>query len=146
MVERPPGGRVVGRDRPRIADHQIGVGVLTEGAHAGLHHAGLQGVIGIQQDEIATGRRRQPRTAGHGEPAVRLLDELDHARSGGDVGLGDLSRRVGGPVVDDDDLEVASLGEHRLDRFGQVVGLLVAGDEDADPVVAHYRRNERVSS
>ena len=62
-------------------------------------------VVGVERREVAAPCAAQARVPGSGHAVVPLAHEM-HARIRASMPFGDRAGIVGGPVIDDDDLEV----------------------------------------
>ena len=77
-----------------------------------------QGVVGIKEGDVLSGRVIETRVAGAGKPAVLLSEDAD-ARIPPGIGREHFARLVGRAVVHADQLEVLlGLGQDRFDRGG----------------------------
>ncbi len=128
MEGRPlRGHRAVGGDRTVMAAHHAALGVIEERLYAGSERVRQQPVVGVEEHDERSGRRRQPGVARRGHSAVVLW-----------INLTEVCRRhprcvVGGAVVHHDQLG-ASMGLclHTLDRFIERIGLVATRDDDRD--------------
>src|SRR5581483_3961078 len=93
--------------------------------------------VGVEDDDDVAGGPGDPGVEGAGLALLRLADH-PAGKGGGDVG-----GAVGGSVVDDDDLQFGSAGLEAGEagqRLGEDPGLVVGGDDDAEPQAGGRRR------
>ncbi len=121
--QRRLGRRQAGADElAHVAEDQLQLGPRCEGGELALDLVRLPEVVGIEKgDELAAGDSER-RVARRPDAGARLGNHLDfRAVAGGNRGAA-----VARAVVDDNHLVAgASLGQHALDRLGEV-GLTVA--------------------
>ena len=126
-------------DDPAESHRTGGLGACFERGQA--HPEGLAGeaVVGVEEHDVRAGAEAQAGVAGGGDARVRLPDQPD-ARVAGHQGRDRLAR----PVVHDDHLGPAGvLRERAVDRLGEILRLVVAGDHHRDrrfPVTTHGGR------
>ena len=109
------------------------------GLHQPLHLLGQVLAVGVEgDDDLRPGVGEQP-VAG---PQRRAAAAVDHV-AGDDraVGAGDVLGAVARAVVDDQDRgrDPADLGRDPVEHRADVVGLVVGGDQDRDPVAEALR-------
>ena len=109
-----------------------GLGDALEARELERELAGAPHVVGVQKGhELPAG----PGQAGvtRARHAGLLLEDVDHARVAAVARRDDLPGLVGGPVVDDDRLELGPLlGQHAVDGAGDHRRAIVSGDDHAD--------------
>lgn len=133
-----------GRALPRLLDDRAVVEDIGDSAHREvaaegdggtqepLVHERLDEVVAVDEADPIAARDVDARVPSRREAAVRLVDDPD-ARVPRRVPVANRGAAVRGPVVDDDDLEVAmGLGEHAVEAAREVDLDVVDGDDDGD--------------
>ena len=89
----------------------------------------VPGVVGIEEGEVVAARGGDAGVPGHGHALVLLPEHADAIAVRGQ----DLGGRVGGAVVDDDDLErCVALPEGAVDGLGEEARVVVRRDNDGN--------------
>ena len=96
-----------------------------ERARSTLDGAWQESVVGVEENDVAAGCAVQPRIARGSEALVTLPDATDP-----DKGRGDVTRTIGGPVVDDDDLYGVRAWLDAANGVAQICRLVVARNQD----------------
>ena len=119
----------VGEQMGIAGDEPAGSPARPVGVHRGVEKGGEEHVVAVAEgDELSS---RQLDRAVAGGRGARVL--LPHVAEGRSVGPADRARRVGGAVVDDDDLHLGvGLGEQPRDRRTDGRLCLVRRNDDAD--------------
>ena len=118
-----------------VAVDDVEFGMGGEVGDLALEVVGLPEVVAVEERDEIAGGGAEAGVAGAGEAAV-FLDEVDDAvcgigEEGGECGFE--GGGVGRAVVDDEDfVGWDGLGEGGAEGFGQVLGDVVGGDDDAD--------------
>ena len=118
----------------RVGDEVDLVVVLVEERDASLKRFREQGVIAVEEGDIASLGCLDARIAGAPHASVGLVDDRDAIVFGGEFGARSQGV-VGGTVVDEDDLQLFGgdgLLTKAFDGGGDGVGAVVSGDDDAD--------------
>ena len=84
-------------------------------------------VVGVEPRDVPAGRPVERAVERRGKTALLIVAKHRHSR------VADGLDRLGGAVVDEDQLEVRQrLSEHALDRFVQEALVVVHGEQDGD--------------
>jgi len=118
---------------PHVAVRPAELGLGVEQGGLGRQLRGRHHIVGIEEGDVASAGQGHPGVAGGAEPGVGLAM---HAHAAGEA-LEHRGRVVGRAVVDDDDLGPPRLGEHALERAGQVAPVVVGRDHEAQARPCH---------